>query len=674
MTPAISTTAPTRAERTPLPGAHLVALLIAGPAIAAAATVGRGGWPAVEQHPTRAALLAVLAFITDLYPAQFFPRSTIASIPASAAFCAALLLGYGAGPAIGACLVAGTLAGFVHRQRAERLLREASSNVLTLAAGAAVLVLVHRTAPMADGRVTPAQLPAVGLAWLALIAATAALAPVNGRALSPAERTPSTDRVTDAVTAFVTLGIAPLVVVVVWADALLAPLLLLPIGALYLTARASTARAREASHDALTGLPNRAHFHRRFAKALADAERRGTKLAVLLIDLDRFKDINDTLGHHIGDQLLRRVGPRIEEVERTMMVARLGGDEFAVLLAPTGSGDEALAMAREVVKAVQMPFEVADLELDVDASIGVACYPDHGHDAETLLQRADVAMYVAKSSRTGAELYDDSRNVNTRRRFQLMRQLRTGIGDKEFDFSYQPKVELATGAVCGVEALARWNHPELGVIAPNEFISIAEHTGGIHTLTQYLLRLGLEQSRDWRRHGIDLRIAVNLSPTFLQDLHLPTHIGRLLTLLDVPSSRLELEITETTLMADPDGAARVLGELADMGVRLLIDDFGTGYSSLAYLRNLPVSEIKIDKSFIPTPEQPDETIVRAIVDLAHNLGLEVTAEGIETDEQLELLTGLGCTYGQGFLLGRPMAAKDLRTHLRTSALERQAAI
>jgi len=663
MSSTIPSAAVRRTHRQPIGRRSAAAVLLGGSAIAAATIVGFDGWSAVQEHPTRALLLALLTFITDLYPARFSQRTSLATIPASAAFSTGLLLGYGAGPAIAACAITGALAGLAHRYRADRLLREVSSSVLVVAAGGGLLLLIHHPAPMADGHAPPAVLPALGAAWLALLAAAGLIAVVTGWALSPDEHQPSIDRLADASTAFVTIGIAPLVVIVVWADPLLAPLLLLPVGALYLTARSSTARAREASHDALTGLANRAHFHRTFGRALAESERRGTKVAVLLIDLDRFKDINDTLGHHIGDQLLRRVGPRINEVAGVSLVARLGGDEFAVLLAPTAGGPEALDTAREVVKAIQMPFEVTDLELDVDASIGVACYPDHGADAETLLQRADVAMYVAKRSRTGAELYDDSRNVNTRRRFQLMRQLRSGIAEHEFGFSYQPKVDLRTGTVCGVEALARWNHPDLGVIAPAEFISIAEHTGGIHTLTQYLLRVGLEQARDWRSRGIDVRIAINLSPSFLQDLNLPTHVGRLLTLLEVPASRLELEITETTLLADPEGAARVLGELADMGVRLLIDDFGTGYSSLAYLRNLPVNEIKIDRSFIPTPEQPDETIVRAIVDLAHNLGLEVTAEGIETPEQLELLTRLGCTYGQGYLLGHPVSAYELRDML-----------
>ena len=423
----------------------------------------------------------------------------------------------------------------------------------------------------------------------------------------------------------------------------------------------------QAMHDELTGLPNRACFYDRAEQALKAARRDDTKTAVLLFDLDRFKEINDTLGHRYGDRVLCAIGPRIEPLLREAdTLARLGGDEFCVLLPSVPSLEVAMDVARRITHALEEPLEVDGMTLVVEASCGVAVAPQHGSTADLLLQRSDVAMYVAKTSHTSVAAYEDRLDRNTPDRLTLLSELRTAIGNGELEMHYQPQVDLRTGVVEGVEALVRWRHPRRGLLGPDLFLPIAEETGLIHQLTSWVLDASLDQLRRWHadpRMGVDrhFTMSVNLSTHSLLDEAFATEVGVALDRFGVAPSQLVLEITETTLMADPTRAQRVLTELAGRGVRFAIDDFGTGYSSLAALKGLPVHDLKIDKSFVRDMHEDcdDATIVRSVIELGHTLGLRTIAEGVEHLEVRDLLTSLGCDSAQGYAFAPPMAPAEL---------------
>jgi diguanylate cyclase (GGDEF)-like protein len=421
-------------------------------------------------------------------------------------------------------------------------------------------------------------------------------------------------------------------------------------------------KEHQALHDALTGLPNRLLFQDRIAQALAEAGEGDAKVAVMLLDLDRFKEVNDTLGHHNGDLLLQEIGDRLRRILRAGdMVARLGGDEFAVLL-PDLAGEEAAVAAAEGIRhALERPFAIAEVNLDVGCSVGVAIWPDHGEDATVLLQRADVAMYAAKESQGGVDVYDPDKDTYSLERLALVGELRTAIERGDLAVHYQPKADVATGRLLGMEALVRWNHPRHGLVPPEEIIGIAEQTGLIRPLTLWVLNQALRQCRQWRRDGHPFDVAVNLSIRNILDTELPADVLRLLTDLGLPASSLTFEITETAIMNDPVRTVAVLGRLRSMGVRLAIDDFGTGYSSFSHLRRLPVDEIKIDKSFVQhlATDQSDLVIVRSIVDLGRNLGLRVVAEGVEDEAAWRELATLGCDVIQGYILTRPLPPAQL---------------
>ena len=434
--------------------------------------------------------------------------------------------------------------------------------------------------------------------------------------------------------------------------------------------RQARTNAHLALHDVLTGLPNRALFHDRATVALQAAARDRGGFALVLVDLDRFKEVNDTLGHHNGDALLRLVGDRLVAALRGIdTVARLGGDEFGLVL--PGSADEAAAVAalERVRKAVGADVELEGLPLNIEASIGVAFYPAHGDDVDVLLQRADVAMYVAKEGTLGTVVYDTEHDHYNPRRLALVGELRRALDRDELVLHYQPKTELATGAVNSVEALVRWRHPSRGLLYPDEFIPVAEQTGLIGPLTEWVLRAAVSQVVAWDDLAPDLGMAVNLSARSLHDPDLPDLVLGVLSEYGVPASRLLLEITETALVTDATRAAVVLARLADAGVRLSLDDFGRGYTSLAYLRRLPVTELKIDKTFVMEMDRSSEdaAIVRSVVELGHNLGLLVTAEGVENASVLSSLTDFGCDTGQGFFLSRPLDADALGDWLRNHA-------
>ncbi|HYO61569.1 MAG TPA: EAL domain-containing protein, partial [Actinomycetota bacterium] len=412
----------------------------------------------------------------------------------------------------------------------------------------------------------------------------------------------------------------------------------------------------QAQHDSLTGLFNRTMFHNRVTQALEQAG--ADMVGVLLMDLDRFKEINDTLGHPTGDSLLKETSFRLRRIlGPDITIARLGGDEFAILLPRLRSLIGATDLAGNLVATLREPYELQDLSLDVSASIGISLSPQHGTDAETLMQRADVAMYIAKSSHSGFEIYDSDKDQYSPTRLALVAELRRAIDERQLVVWYQPKVDLGSGELIGAEALVRWNHPRHGMMPPDEFIGLAEHTGLIGPMTTYVLEEALQQCLAWRSAGYpDFKVAVNLSVKNLMDVDLPRQIQALLGTSRLASDALQLEITESSIMEDPERAIEVLTRLHEMGIGIAIDDFGTGYSSLAYLRRLPVDEMKIDRSFVRgmMSSENDAVIVRSVIDLGRNLGLVVVAEGIEDRESMERLEALGCTVGQGYFIARPM--------------------
>jgi diguanylate cyclase (GGDEF)-like protein len=435
----------------------------------------------------------------------------------------------------------------------------------------------------------------------------------------------------------------------------------------------------QATHDELTGLPNRACFFDRTDQALRQAARDGSRTAVLLFDLDRFKEINDTLGHKYGDRVLCEIGPRIRPGLRAAdTLARLGGDEFCVLLPDVGCLAAAVEVAERLLGLLEEPFEIDGMTLAVEASCGIAVAPADGDSSDLLLQRSDVAMYLAKNSHANVVVYHDDLNLNTPARLSLLGELRMAIPRGQLVLYYQPKAVLSTGMTEGVEALIRWQHPTLGLVPPDQFIPMAEHTGLIKNLTSWVLNTALCQLREWRegtdRHIPQLTMAVNLSTRSLLDDAFPAEVVAALDKWDVPAALLELEITESAIMADPIEAHRLLSELSAIGVKIAIDDFGTGYSSLAYLKDLPVDQLKIDKSFVLNMHRdPDDAIiVKSVIELGHNLGLQTIAEGIEDLETWQQLTILGCDSAQGYYLAKPLPPADLEAwfHQRgTLALE-----
>lgn len=425
----------------------------------------------------------------------------------------------------------------------------------------------------------------------------------------------------------------------------------------------------QATHDALTGLPNRALLSDRLRIALARADRHPDILvAVMLIDVDRFKQVNDVLGHETGDRLLCEISDRISATLRPEdTCARLGGDEFVVVAADQRSAAAIGQLARRLRAAIQVPFRLGEVSLDIDVSIGVAWAPDHGQDLETLQRRADAAMYTAKHRRSGVEAYEETGEGLTAEHLSMLGDLRRALDQTgELTTYFQPIVALDGLRTVGAEALVRWRHPTRGMVSPDGFIPVAEGTSVIHPLTDHILDLALGELSTWTRAGLDADLAVNLSARALLDTSLRHRIERLLDQHAVPADRLCLEITETTLVDDPARAIAILHRLREMDIRLSIDDFGTGYSSVAYLKNLPVDEIKIDRSFIADmlSSTRDSALVRSVIDLAHGLDLTVVAEGVEDQQTLDALAEVGCDLAQGYFLARPMPAPQFVTWSR----------
>ena len=631
------------------------------------------GSPAVPVGDPTFWALAAAVLAGELLPIRLPRRDGLEDIALSTPFAFALLLSAGPLPAVAVYAFASVVHDVADRRTPLKAAFNAAQYALSLLAGAAVLALGGAAAPAAGA--IDGDLPLVVAAGVAIFSINQVLVGV-GTALVTGGRIRDLvvgDLPFQSWTAGFLLTMGPIALVISERHLALLPLLLFPMLAIRLGGREAIINAHRAWHDDLTDLPNRRLMHQRVRDATEAARRRGDGMVVGILDLNGFKAVNDTLGHEQGDRLLCDVGARLAAaVPADATLARVGGDEFGVVLPGLTAIEGRMAVAR-LLAALDEPFELASLSVQVDAGAGIAAYPQDGTAADDLLRHADVALYSAKAAQTEIEAYSAEDDEHTIDRLALAAQLRRGLTRGEVVVHFQPKVAVVPGRRHAVEALARWNHPQLGLIGPAGFIPLAEQSSLLKPLTHHVLALTLRQCRVWRAEGLDLRVCVNLSARSLLDRDLPGEIARLLEAEGLPADVLQLEITESRLVTDFRRAEHVLAALRTLGVTLAIDDFGTGFSSLAQLTRLPVDEIKIDKSFVLGMEssRSDEAIVRSTIELGRTLSLDVTAEGVETPEAYAHLVELGCHFAQGFHLGRPASAescgRDLRRFIRSEA-------
>jgi len=423
-----------------------------------------------------------------------------------------------------------------------------------------------------------------------------------------------------------------------------------------------------AHHDSLTGLPNRSLFHKTFKEKASDSSYKSA--ALLLLDLDRFKEVNDTLGHHTGDELLKKIGPRLKQAfsDQEILLTRLGGDEFTVLVDNISDEKSILTFTKILLDQLRQPFEINLMNLEIDASIGIALYPKDGNDSHALLRSADVAMYDAKNKGSGIQIYDHKEDKHTPERLALIVELNSAIRDNQLELHYQPKINLSTNTLSGFEALVRWRHKELGLLYPDKFIPLAELNDSIHYLTEAVLKIALKQQQKWFEAGLHMPVAVNLSARNLIDDRCLKTLCSLMKKHQTQPGMLELEITETALMQDPETAIDLLNQISNLGIKLSIDDFGTGYSSLSYLRQMPINFLKIDREFVSDmlKNEQDSIIVRSTIALAHNLKLDVIAEGVEDSETINQLKKMGCDLIQGYYISKPKSWTEIEQWVKTS--------
>src|SRR5215218_1843817 len=641
-----------------------VTLVVATGAACAVVVLGTGFETLDQFLDPELALFALCALAGELVPLKVHTRGSEGEVTTSTCFALALMLAGGPAVAMAGLLAASILADTLNGKPVKKIAFNAAQYATSVAAASVVLAFtdIPEPGPLPFG---PEDLFAIlGIATIFFVVNSALVSTVVALAQGVIKlgRYLANDLFFQASTAGLLLGLSPVVVLAAEFSLPALLLLLLPFLAVHRGGRAAIATEHQSLHDALTGLPNRTLFRDRIEQAITSGRRADVASAVMLIDLDHFKEINDTLGHHAGDRLLEEVAHRLERsLGERDTVARLGGDEFGVLLPALRRPGDANVVARQLLAGLREPFSIDGLTLEVDASIGMACHPAHGTGVETLIQRADIAMYSAKEGGGGHAMFEARLDRFSPRRLSLAGGLRQAIQNGEITLFFQPKAELDTGTVIGVEALARWEHPRLGLVGPTEFVPIAEQTGLIAPLTSYVLDAALHQVREWMDEGRELSVAVNLSARSFLDAQLAIEIPRLLEKYGVNARLLELEITESMLMLDPGRAQAVLERLSRIGLTLSVDDFGTGYSSLANLKRLPVDVIKIDKSFVMDMaiDASDAAIVRSTIDLAHNLGLRVVAEGVESHQSWTRLTELGCDLAQGFYVSRPLPAPDL---------------
>ncbi|HYH27168.1 MAG TPA: EAL domain-containing protein [Actinomycetota bacterium] len=652
---------------------YVLAVSVAGGVLLAAAVVE--GDASLAGRSAVFWLFSAFVLLGEALPVRVPRHDEDEEITTSGIFAFSMLLVAGAGPAAVVHAVATLVADLARRKTWWKATFNAAQYVLALMLSGSLLHVMadvpHPDAPPAF-RVSELPVILVGAVVFFLVnhvLTRLAIAISQGMALLPSV---FTDFTFQASTSLVMLGLSPIVIVTAERSPALVPLLALPMLGAYRSVSIwleKQYKEHQAMHDPLTTLPNRRLFQDRINQAILGAEREDENVGILIIDLDRFKEVNDTLGHQVGDMLLQDVGPRLQRLLRgSDTIARLGGDEFAVLLPGVVDAAGAVQVADKMLKALEEPFVIDGLALSIEASIGIALYPEHGDDVVSLMQRGDVAMYMAKEAHTGYELYSADRDRHSPKRLALLGELRRAIDSGQFILHYQPMADMRTGNITGMEALVRWNHPRHGLMMPDEFVPLAEHTGLIRPLTLSVLAQALDQCRDWYDGGMELSVAVNLSVRNLQDPDFPEEVAKLLAERNLHPSLLEFEITESAIVVDPIRAMGVLSRLSSMGIGLSLDDFGTGYSSLAYLKRLPVTEIKIDKSFIINMgiDEDDALIVRSTIELARNLGLQVVAEGVENEDAWATLRSFGCDLAQGYYLSRPASAEKMTEWLASS--------
>ncbi len=614
-------------------------------------------------------MFTICCLVTELRPLRWLRREEGGQVTASWTFFVALLL---VAPPTATMAITGTvvlIGDMVNRKPPVKVLFNCAQMVVCLSLGAAVLVAAGQDDALRLGAAPP-------LIWFPTFLAAGALVFVVNTTLTctvialhqglPVGQTLRSVGAVNLSTDGVLLSLSPIFVVVAERSALLVPLLLVTTWTVYRTAELALVRRHEATHDALTQLPNRRLFDEHLQSAVMSARRTGARIGVVLIDLNGFKGINDRLGHDVGDEVLRSVAARMNSVRRAPdLLARIGGDEFALVLTNLDSVATATAVADRLRATFAKPCMVEGFPVAVEASLGVGVLPDHAHDTETLLRRADEAMYSAKQGEWDVFVCEPEPDRRAVGRIGLLADIPTALQGDEFFLEYQPQIDLLTGQPVGVEALVRWRHPVAGVLSPAEFIGLAEQTELIGSITEWVLRRALTQCELWGRDGQQLRMAVNISARNMLDVHFPDLVVRLMGETGVHPSAVELEITENTIGLDHSTMFSVLKRLRSCGLSISIDDFGTGYSSMAQLRELPVDRIKIDRSFVTNMalKERDALIVRAIVQLGQALGMETIAEGVEDAGVAAMLTGLGCTTAQGWLYGKAMTPDRLARHL-----------
>jgi diguanylate cyclase (GGDEF)-like protein len=631
----------------------------------------------ITAQPLTFGVLAIAVLLGEMLPVKIPRRGNEEQITLSTSFSMALLLAGGLGPAV---IVQGA-ASIVQDLSCGKPWWRVRFNVgqYTLSMVAARLVMHALSVSPQIGYSHPfssAQLPAMLLGAAVFFLVNTGLVGIAVALYTgtPIVRYLSNDPVFVLITAATMLLLAPIVLAAAAFSVILVPLCLAPVVALYNAMWQGERSEHAARHDSLTGLPNRSAFRDAVKDALGDGR---AMAGVLLIDLDRFKDVNDTLGHRYGDLLLQQVAERFRgELGAGDQIARLGGDEFAVL-SPGSDREASLRLAQRIADSLRPPIELDQMVVDVQASVGIALCPDQGRGVDTLLQKADVAMYQAKGTRTDMALYDERHDHHSPAKLALTAELRTAVQGEGIVLWYQPVLDLRSRTVTAVEALVRWEHPHLGLLRPAAFVRMAERTNLIRPLTDRVIEIALRQISRWTEEGIDVTVAVNISAQVLVDQDFTHRVMAALAASGVRPSALKLEVTESALMADPEVARTVLCELAELGVMISIDDFGTGYSSLAYLADLPVSEVKIDKSFVSRMAEgsSERIIVNSTIDLAHHLELCAIAEGVEDPALLPTLEALGCDAAQGYAISRPLAGEDATRWLNQarifSALEQE---
>ena len=628
-------------------------LLLAAFAVTGAADV-------LDQADGLLLLLAAAILVAELFPVEIPDGDGEVSFSTTFAF--ALLLTDGVAAVVIVHALALALAEAVRRRPFERLVFNVAQYAICWTLAGGLLVLLTGDLPDENGLqyLELEYLPAlVGTAvvFLACNTALASTPPALSRGISPWQMIRG-DLLMNAWWTVVLVALVPGILVAADYSLWLLPLIGLPLVAIQLGSRQAVINEHEARHDRVTGLSNREDVARVLERALQGAARQGEQVGVLMIGLERYKEINETLGHRRGDLVLVEVARRLSAVTGPRDVAaRLGGDEFALILGRVSGVQGCVEAAERVLEALSAPVMIRGVELDVAAVAGIACQPEHGTTFDALLRHADVALGRAKASRRPALVYTEAFDEHGVERLTLVAELGRAIDAGELELVFQPQVELATGRLAAVEALVRWPHPERGELSPEAFIEAAEHTGVIRPLTLWVIQSALAQADRWRAAGLDLRVAVNLSVRSIT-AELPRELA---IILEGRQGQLELEITETVGMIDAEGSLAVLEQLTALGIRLSVDDFGTGFSSLAYLKQLPVSAIKIDRSFVMEMDRDssDRAIVRSTVDLARHLGMEVVAEGVESDASLAELRALGCHLAQGFAISPPLGAEAL---------------